>query len=98
MNLHLHDCWYYIDATLTYQERILLVYISLVNPLRYPSLFPCKSTSFSPQLSHFLSVSHVEHHISLKKLPPSFKTIQRKCVHMHYARKNSQGKNGNRHF
>ena len=26
-----------------------------------PFLFPCKSTSFSPQLSGFLSVSHVEH-------------------------------------
>ena len=31
-----------------------------------PCLFPCKSTSFSPQLSHFLSVSHV-HHISFGK-------------------------------
>ena len=44
----------------------------LGNRLQYtktnPSLFPFKSTSFSPQLSHFLNVSHAEHHISLKRV------------------------------
>ena len=41
-------------------------------------MFPCKSTSFSSQLSHFLSVSHVEHYISLKRVTSKRKTIQRK--------------------
>ena len=47
---------------------------------RNSSLFPCKSTSFSPQLSHFLSVSHVEHHIPLKRVTSRLKWIGRHAL------------------
>ena len=52
-----------------YIRRKLRIHcIGYNTPKQNPSLFPCKSTSFSPELSHFLNVSHVEHHISLKRV------------------------------
>ena len=63
-NQHLFAGWY----ESTPKTMIWFFFLYNVYTKQNLSLFPCKSTIFSPQLSHFLSVSHVEHHISLRRV------------------------------